>query len=182
MNEDQFFYLCQENDTLRIERNADGAILLMEPTGSECGLFNVSLTTELSVWNRMHKLGYTFSPDTGFTLPNKAVRSPDAAFILKERWRDLPRHDRKKFAHICPDFVVELKSESDNIDALKAKMSEYIANGCRLGWLIDRLTKKTYVYRADGSISIIPFDVALNGEDVLPHFSVDLNKIAEEVL
>jgi Uma2 family endonuclease len=182
MSEDQFFYFCQENDTLRIERTANGDLLVQEPTGSECGLFTVSLTTELGVWNRVHQLGYTFGPDTGFTLPNTAVRSPDAAFIRKERWRDLPRHDRKKFAHICPDFVVELKSESDNLDTLKAKMSEYAANGCRLGWLIDPVTKKTYVYRGDGSISIVPFNAPLNGEDVLPHFSVDLNKLAEEVL
>ena len=134
----------------------------MEITGSETGSFNSEITTELTIWNRQQKSGKTFDSSTGFTLPNNAVKSPDAAWIEIERWKALSPEDRKKFAHISPDFVIEIRSESDKIDRLKAKMSEYIENGVRLGWLIDPVEEEVWIYRENGTIDRVEsFDVPL---------------------
>lgn len=180
LTEDQFFYFCQENDPMRLERNADGLILVMEPTYTDTDFFNTSLCVELGIWNREKKLGAIFGSNAGFTLPNNAVRSPDAAFIRKERWKSLTKDDREKFAHICPDFVMELQSKSDSIDTLKSKMIEYMENGCLLAWLIDPKKRMTFIYRKNTPIEIVNFDTPLSGEDVLPGFSIDLRKIFDE--
>jgi Uma2 family endonuclease len=140
-DDEYFFALCQANRDLRLERDADGNIILMPPTGSETGRYNVELSTEVVIWNRKTKSGYVFDSSTGFTLPNSAVRSPDVSWIRKERWDHLPKEKQEKFAPICPDFVIEIRSRTDSIHELKAKMEEYRENGCQLGWLIDRIEK-----------------------------------------
>lgn len=177
LTEEEFFDFCQENDTLRLERNADGTIILMEPTGTYTSSYNAEITGELYIWNKKHKLGITFDSNAGFTLPNKAVRSPDGAFISKERWSNVPVADREKFGHICPDFIIELRSKTDSLDFLKSKMKEWMDNGCRLAWMINPKTKETTIYRQNRSIEVKPFSVILSGEDVLPGFELDLTKI-----
>ena len=180
MTEEQFFNFCQENDTMKLERNATGEIIIMSPTGNITSWFNSGINAALYNWNTQTKLGIILDSNGGITLPNKAVRSPDAAFIHKDRWVKLTTDDKKKFAHICPDFVLEIRSESDSVQELKTKMKEYIDNGCRLAWLIDPKNKETHVYRTTGSNEVISFDKELSGEEVMPGFSIDLSKIFNE--
>ncbi len=177
MTEEQFFQFCQENDSLRFERNAMGDIIVMEPTGSETGRHTMSIGTELSLWNRKTKLGIVFDSNTGFTLPNNAVRSPDAAFITRSRYDALPQSDRKKFAHICPDFIIELLSETGHERLCRDKMNEWIDNGCRLAWMINPHRRETIIYRHNGENETKGFGETLNGEAVLPGFELNLEPI-----
>jgi Uma2 family endonuclease len=170
LSEEQFFQFCQENSNLKFERNAYGEIIIMAPTGSETGWFNSRITTELALWNKKHKAGFVFDSNTGFTLPNNAVRSPDAAYLKKEKWLLISKEDRKKFAHVCPDFIIELRSESDNINELKEKMKEWINNGCSLAWLIDPAERITFIYRPTKEPELRDFSSPLTGENILPDF------------
>ena len=175
--DEEFFLFCQDNDTLRFERTADQQIIVMAPTGLDSSYKNSDLNIELGIWNRRTKLGYVFDSNAGFTLPNKAVRSPDAAWVKKERYESLSLSERQKFGHICPDFVIELQSPSDNLKHLKDKMDEYISNGCRLGWLISPELQKVFIYKPGITITDTPFENPLSGEDVLPGFLLDLKSI-----
>ncbi|HYV91331.1 MAG TPA: Uma2 family endonuclease [Chitinophagales bacterium] len=174
MTEDEFFNFCQENEQLNLERNSQGEIIVMEPAGCYTSMFNLKLATKIEMWNEETNAGYTFESSAGFTLPNKAVRTADVAWIKKERFEAIPEEEQKKFAHICPDFVIELKSPSDSMKALKRKMNEWIENGCRLGWLVNTEEQKVYVFRIDGSIEVKSFAEKISGEDVLPGFELDL--------
>jgi Uma2 family endonuclease len=149
----------------------------MSPTGSLSGSVNLRLAGFLFLWNEKVGLGELFDSSTGFTLPNGAVRSPDASWIRTERWDRLSEDEKEKFAPICPDFVVEVRSKSDEPKYLSDKMKEYIANGAQLGWLIDRFEKKAYVFRRDGSVEIAEIDAVLSGENVLPGFILDLGEL-----
>jgi Uma2 family endonuclease len=180
MTEEQFFQFCQENDSIDFERNANGEIIIMAPTGTSTGWFNINISTDLTIWNRKSNLGYVFDSNTGFTLPNNAVRSPDAAFIRKEEWQKVSLSDRKRFAHVCPDFVIELLSEADHEISLQEKMKEWMENGCQLSWMINPLKKITIIYRRNGQAEAKSFDTILDGEDVLPGFTIDLSKIFTE--
>ena len=176
MSEDAFFDFCQQNRNLRIERDADKTIKIRKPTGSEGGYTEIEVASELRNWSKEEKTGIAFSPSAGFTMPTRAVRTSDASWLTLEKWLVLPAADRKKFAHVCPDFIVEVRSESDDLTELKEKMTEWIENGVRLGWLIDPQKHISYIYRADGSIDIIRgFDKKLLGEDVLKGFELDLS-------
>lgn len=180
MTEEQFYQFCQENDSINFERNALGDIMVMEPTGSYTGWFNMNIGTDLTIWNRKTNLGFVFDSNAGFTLPNQAVRAADVAFIIKERWAKISVNDRNRFAHICPDFVIELLSKSDHEPTLRKKMEEWIANGCRLAWMINPQKKETTIYRSNGKIETTPFHNVLDGEDVLPGFTLELTKIYTE--
>ena len=177
MNDEQFFRLCQKNGDLRFERNAKGDITIMAPAGSDTGMRNSDLNADLVIWNRRKKLGFTFDSSTGFTLPNGAMRSPDAAWILKERWEALTPEQRSRFAPICPDFVMELMSPSDSLKVTQAKMQEYQDNGARLGWLINRKAREVEIYRLGQPVEILYFPISLSGEQVLPEFVLDLELI-----
>ncbi len=176
MTDDEFYFFCQENPNLNFERDANGNIIPMGQTGGETGERNSELVAELVVWNRQTKPGFVYDSSTGFRLPNGAVRSPDAAWVTADRRNALTPDERRKFPPLCPDFLVELVSESDSQKDTEDKMAEYIANGCRLGWLINPKTQTVKVYRANGSIDVIPnFEGSLSGEDVLPGFTVALS-------
>ncbi len=175
LNDDEFYAFCQVNSDHKFERTANGDLLLVAPTGGQTGLWNSSLTCEVAMWNRQGKPGYTFDSSTGFRLPNGAVRGPDVAWITAERYNALTPDQRRKFPPLCPDFLVELVSETDSQKNTETKMAEYMANGCRLGWLINPKTQTAKVYRENGSIDVITnFDGALSGEDVLPGFALPL--------
>ena len=178
MTEEQFFRFCQENDSMRFERNADGDIIFMEPTGSYTDWFNIDIATDLNIWNRSTNLGYVFGNNAGFTLPNKAVRSPDAAFIARGRYESLPLSDRKRFSHICPDFIIEILSESDQEWLLHKKMEEWMQNGCRLAWMINPDKKETTIYRPAGKTEIKQFNQLLKGEEILPDFTLNLSRFS----
>ena len=175
LSDDAFFELCQMNE-LRMERLKNGTIIIMEPTGSGTGYFNSEITSEVRTWNKEHREGLSFDSSSGFTMPDTSVKSPDTAWIAKDRWQQLAADLREKFAPIAPDFVVEIRSKTDSLKELQAKMHEYIANGVRLAWLMDRKNRVTYIYRLDGSEAQLSFDETLSGEDVLVGF---LLKIAD---
>ncbi|TLU98990.1 Uma2 family endonuclease [Dyadobacter luticola] len=182
MSEDEFFQFCQMNDTLEFERDSHGNIILMSPTGSFTGGFSSKVLIELGIWNKENHLGVVFDSSTGFTLPNGAVRSPDISWIKEGRWEALTEEEQEKFAPICPDFVIEIRSKSDELNYLLDKMNEYVANGAKLGWLIDRFDKKVYVFEPGQSIVIYDnLDILLPGEPILPGFTLDLGSIMKQV-
>jgi Uma2 family endonuclease len=177
LTDEQFFQLCQHNRDLRFERSASGELIIMPPTGSDTGSRNIDLSYQLQGWSRQNSLGLAFDSSTGFKLPNGANRSPDAAWVKRERWDALTTEEKEKFAPLCPDFVVELRSKTDSLEKLQAKMREYIENGARLGWLLDRKNQRVEIYRMNGEIEILQSPPSLSGEDVLPGFVLDLKTI-----
>lgn len=178
MSEEKFFQFCQMNDTLELERDSQGNVIVMSPTGTFTGGFNSKVLIELGIWNKENGLGEVFDSSTGFTLPNGAVRSPDVSWVRSERWESLSIEQKEKFAPLSPDFVVEIRSQSDDMRYLIDKMDEYIANGTQLAWLIDRFDKKVHIYKADRSITIHEsIQVKLSGDSVLPGFELDLAEI-----
>jgi len=177
MTDDQFFDFCQLNRHFRIERNQIGDLFIMSPTGSETEERNFNLNGQLWIWTKQDGTGVGFGSSGGFTLPNGAVRSPDAAWIKRTKWEIIPADKRKKFAPICPEFVVELRSENDNLSTLKEKMQEYIDNGTQLAWLIDRKQRKVFIYRPNCGVEELDNPQTLTGEDILPGFVLDLSEI-----
>ncbi|HLM02728.1 MAG TPA: Uma2 family endonuclease [Pyrinomonadaceae bacterium] len=177
VSEDEFFDFCQRHKDLRIERESNGEIVIMPPTFSETGGKNFSIAVKFGIWAEKDASGKGFDSSSGFTLPNGAIRSPDLSWIKLERWNALTKKQRRKFARICPDFVVELRSESDSLPKLKAKMEEYIENGASLGWLIDPLERKVYVYRAEKEVEILGNPVEVSGEPFLQGFVLNLREI-----
>jgi Uma2 family endonuclease len=174
---EQFPQIAAVNRDLRLERTATGELIVMAPTGSETGNRNLDISGQLWLWNRQTKLGVVFDSSTGFQLPNSADRSPDASWVKLERWQTLTLKEREGFAPLCPDFVVELRSKSDNMEPFREKMREYIANGSRLGWLIDRKNQKVEIYRQNQDVEILDNPRTLSGEDVLPGFVLDLTDV-----
>lgn len=177
LTDEQFFQLCRKNSDLRFERNAHGDMTIMAPAGSETSSRNSDLNADLVFWNRRTKLGIVFDSSGGFKLPNGCDRSPDASWILKERWEDLTPEQRAKFAPICPDFVIELMSPSDSLKVTQAKMQEYQDNGARLGWLINRKDREVEIYRLGQPLEVLKSPNFLSGEDVLPEFVLSLDAI-----
>lgn len=177
MNDDEFFEFCQRHKDLRIEMNEDGEIIIMPPTGSETGIKNFKLTTKFGVWVEKDGSGEGFDSSTGFVLPNGAKRSPDLSWIKLEKWNAIPKAKRKKFAPVCPDFVVELRSETDSLAKLQAKMEEYIENGAFLGWLIDAGKRKVYVYRPNAKVEVLENPTEISGAPFLNGFTLNLKEI-----
>lgn len=177
LTDEQFEQICRANRDLRFERTAEGELIVMSPTGSETGERNWGLNGQLWLWNQQNRLGKGFDSSTGFKLPNGATRSPDAAWVTNERWDALPTQQKRKFAPICPDFVVELRSPSDELEDLQAKMQEYLNNGIRLGWLIDPETRLVEIYRPNQPVQVLNNPTTLSGESVLPGFVLDLAEI-----
>ena len=177
LTSEQFYQLCEENPDLKLERNANGELIVMPPTGGETGKRNVKLTTQLDQWNEETELGEVFDSSTGFTLPNKADRSPDVSWVEKSRWSALTPEQREKFIPLCPDFVIELVSPSDSLKKSQEKMQEYMENGCRLGWLINRKKREVEIYRPGQDVEVLQSPLTLSGENVLPGFVLNLQKI-----
>src|SRR6478736_2005728 len=171
MTDDELFAFCAANKELRIERDEEGQLIIMSPAGGITGNLNFRLTAIFCEWvERNSQLGYGFDSATGFRLRDKSMRSPDVSFVKKEKWEALPLNEQEKFAPICPDFVIELRSKSDSLTQLKSKMEKWIANGCELGWLIDPIERKAYIYKPNANIEMAGFDKKLNGGDLLPGF------------
>jgi Uma2 family endonuclease len=177
ISEDQFFEFCQLNGDLRIERTAEGELLIMPPTGWDAGARNAEITRQLGNWAMRDGTGVASDSSTGFRLPNTAVRAPDAAWIPRSRLDQIPAAQRGVFLPACPDFVLELRSASDRLRDVQAKMQEYIANGARLGWLIDPESRRVYVYRPDAPVQRLDRPESVSGDPVLPGFVLDLRQI-----
>ncbi len=174
LTDEQFYQLCLRNQELKFELTANGELIVMAPVGGESGNQEAELNGHTWLWNRETGLGYVFSSSTIFKLPNGANRSPDVAWIQKERWEALTPEQRRKFPPITPDFVIELRSATDELETLQAKMQEYIENGVRLGWLINYQDGQVEIYRVNNSVEIRNLPAKLSGEDVLPGFVLSL--------
>ena len=177
VSHEQFKQLAIVNRDLRLERTATGELIVMPPTGSETSNHNQDISGQLWLWNRQTKLGKTFDSSGGFHLPNGADRSPDASWVSRERWEALTPEEQEGFAPICPDFVVELRSKSDNMEPLRAKMREYMDNQARLGWLIDRKNRKVEIYGQGRDVEVLDNPSTLSREDVLPGLVLDLTEV-----
>ncbi len=177
LSEDEFFEFCAANRELRIEMTKEGDMIIMLPVGSEGGHRNFNLTGEFFAWAKVDQTGMGFDSSTGFILPNGAKRSPDLSWIRLDRWQAVPEKKRKKFAPICPDFVVELRPETDKLPILKLKMEEYSENGAQLGWLINPLEKRVYIYRPDEPVEMLEQPTELSGEPLLKGFTLNLKGI-----
>jgi Uma2 family endonuclease len=177
MTNEQFYEFCQANGDLRIERTASGEVIIMPPAFSDTGNRNFNIAAQLGYWTEEDGTGIGFDSSTGFTLPNGAMRSPDASWIELERWNALTDAQKASFAPICPNFVIELRSSSDSLTKLQDKMQEYIDNGASLGWLIDRKHRQVYIYRPFQKPEIWDNPPAVNGEPELPGFVLQMSKI-----
>ncbi|MBD2244130.1 Uma2 family endonuclease [Nostoc sp. FACHB-888] len=177
MTNEQFYEFCQANGDLRIERTANGEVIIMPPAFSDTGNRNFNIAAQLGYWTEQDGTGIGFDSSTGFTLPNGAMRSPDASWIELERWNALTDAQKASFAPIFPDFVIELRSSSDRLIKLQDKMQEYIDNGASLGWLIDRQNRKVYIYRPNREVEILENPEAVSGNPELPGFILRMTKI-----
>jgi Uma2 family endonuclease len=172
---------CLANPDLGVERDENGQLFInMPPTFIISSYFNNEVLFELTKWNRKHKLGKILQSNTAFYLPDTSLKGPDAAFISNEKWNSLTNEQKRSFPYLVPDFVAEIRSQSDNLKELQNKMLKWVENGVKLAWLIDPNTKMTSVYNLEGHFEDIPFDSALTGYNVLPEFSVVLSDIFEE--
>ena len=174
MDDDEFFDFCQANGELRIERTAEGDISIMAPEGGSSGRGNAKLARILDTWAEQDGTGQVFGSSAGFTLPNKAMRAPDVAWVRNERLKAITDEQWQKFLPLCPDFVLELRSPSDSMRTLRAKMEEYIANGAQLGWLIDPDRRQVHIYRPGHTPEILNDPQQVSGEPVLPGFVLDV--------
>jgi Uma2 family endonuclease len=174
LTDDQFYYLCQQNEALRFEMNAQGEVMIMPPVGGESGEREADLITDVKIWNRAAQLGHVFSSSTVFRLPNGAKRSPDVAWVEHSRWQSLSMADRQKFPPLCPDFVIELRSPTDVLATLQAKMDEYLANGAQLGWLLNPQGQQVEVYQPGQAVVTLGLPTTLSGGTLMPGFSLNI--------
>lgn len=178
MSDDEFFSFCQANPSLNIERNAKREIIIMSPTNSSTGSVNVKIAYQLEAWNEQHGSGITFDSSTGFTLPDQSVMSPDASWLSLEKWQKLTPEQKEKFAPVCPEFIVELKSKSDRLDDLQEKMESWLQNGAQMAWLIVPEEETVYIYKAGQKVRQHQgFHTQLSADPVLPGFQLDLSKL-----
>ncbi|MEB3825969.1 Uma2 family endonuclease, partial [Phormidium sp. CCY1219] len=164
LTDEQFYQLCRENTDVKFERNAKGELIVMPPTGGETGNRNLEIGADFAIWNRQTKLGKVFDSSTCFKLPNGSDRSADIAWIKLERWETLTPEEREKFPPLAPDFVLELLSPSDRLKPIQEKLQEYIENGVKLGWLIDRANRRVEIYRPGRDPEILSDPAVVSGE------------------
>ena len=177
LTDEQFHRLCEDNRDLRFELTAQRELLIMSPTGTKTGWRSSRINQRLATWSEQDGTGMAFDSSTGFTLPNGAKRSPDAAWVGREMWESLTEEEQEGFAPICPDFAIELRSPTDRLADLQEKMREYIENGTQLGWLFDPKSKRAYIYRPNKPEELLENPSSMDGEHVLPGFVFDPREI-----
>lgn len=175
LTSERFYELCLANPDVAMEKSPHGELIIMSPVGGESGNREANLIADLAIWNRQYKLGEVFSSSTIFKLPQGGDRSPDVAWVSQEKWDNLTAAEKKKFPPICPDFVIELRSQSDRLKPLQEKMQEYLNSGLRLGWLINPQNKEVEIYCPNKPVEVLKMPCRLSGEDVLPNFELDVN-------
>lgn len=173
--DEQIYRLSLENKGFRIERNKAGLLSIMSPTYSKTGFFNSELNFQLTFWAKKTKLGFCFDSNTGFRLPDGSLLSPDVSFVRKEKWQSLSEKEKNGFAPICPNFVIELKSDTDVLKDLQEKMQDWLQNGCEMAWLIDIKKEKVHVYRQNKEAEILSFSEKIIDDAILPNFEVDFS-------
>lgn len=176
LSDEQFYQLCIANPNLRVERTAEGGLILMPPVGGYSGNQELELGADLTLWNRTAKLGKVFSSSTIFKLPGGSNRSPDAAWVELSRWQALTPEQQQKFPPIAPDFVLELRSQTDVLATLQAKMQEYLDSGVRLGWLFNPQDQQVEIYRQGQIKEVRTLPAELSGEEVLPDFRLKVEQ------
>ncbi|OBQ45731.1 MAG: hypothetical protein AN484_00565 [Aphanizomenon flos-aquae WA102] len=174
LSDDQFYQLCQINDDWKLEQTSKGELIIMPQVGAISGNRESDFNGYMWLWNLQTTLGNDFSSSTVLTLPNGGKRSPDVAWIVNERWESLNIQEKEKFAKICPDFIIELRSRTDSLSRLQEKMQEYLDSGLRLGWLIDPQNQQVEIYRQNQTVEIVSLPTTLSGEDILPGFILEL--------
>lgn len=179
LTDNQFYQLCRDNPEVKFERNTNGELIVMSPTGGGTGKRNALMIADFVIWNRQTKLGEVFDSSTCFKLPNGANRSPDVSWVKKERWDALSPEQQEKFPEVAPDFVLELMSPTDSLRETQEKMQEYMDNGVKLGWLINRKTRRVEISRSGQKPLVLESPRTLQGEDVLPGFILDLQIVWE---
>ena len=178
LTQEDFYQICQLNPELYLELSRNGELIIMSPVGGESGHREADLIFQVSLWNRQNKLGLVFSSSTVFNLPNGGSRSPDVAWVTREKWEALSATEKQKFPPICPDFVIELRSASDRLKPLQEKMVEYLDCGLKLGWLINPQNNNVEVYRPQQAVEVFTLPISLSGENVLPGFSLLIEKMS----
>jgi Uma2 family endonuclease len=178
MSDEEFLKFCLENRGLRIERNSNLEIIIMSPVSTLSGLHSSEIFFQLANWSKKDGRGLVFDSSTGFTLPDRSVLSPDASWMSLEKWNNLTMEDRDKFAPVCPDFVIEVCSKTDDIDALKEKMNVWIKNGAQLGWLIDPRNKTFFIFRSSKPVEEVRNFTIIKGGGPVEGFVLDLTVLA----
>lgn len=176
--DEQFYQLCMHNPEMAIEQSAQGVLIVMPPVGGESGNQEMEVGGELYLWNKRTQLGKVFSSSTVFQLPIGSKRSPDAAWVELSRWQALTPEQRRRFPPIAPDFVMEVRSSTDNLPTLREKMQEYMASGVRLGWLINPQDQQVEIYRSGQGAEVRSLPTQLSGESVLPGFVLEVPPFA----
>ena|SRR5207248_2085298 len=177
MTDDELLRFCAANDGLRVERDANGELLVGTPAGGSTGKKNTDVIIDLGIWNRQNDRGIVFESNTGFTLPDGSMLSPDAAWVERSRWEALSHRDQERFVPLCPDFVIELRSPSDNPAELKEKMQRWIANGAQLAWLIDPIEEAVSVYRPGESPEVHHHPASIQGNGPIAGFELVMTRI-----
>jgi Uma2 family endonuclease len=177
MSDEELMRFCAANDALRVERDANGEIIVMTPAGNRTGRMNALIIAALTTWAESEERGYAFDSNTGFSLPDGSMRSPDAAWVTKTRWDALTAQDQERFSHICPEFIIELRSPSDNLPELQGKMEQWIANGVEVAWLIDPERRIVEVYRPDGEPEIFHHPTSVQGSGVMAGFELVMTRV-----
>lgn len=180
LTDEQFYQLCISNPEIPLERNAQGALIIMSPVGGDSGSRELELGADLVIWNRQTNLGKVFSSSTLFKLPGGGDRSPDAAWVELSRWQALTPEQRQKFPPIAPDFVIELRSRTDELITLQAKMQEYMDSGVKLAWMVNPQDQQVEIYRQGQPKEICQLPTELSGELVLPGFLLQMERFEED--
>lgn len=177
LSDDDLLELSRINRDLRLERTARGELVIQPPTGGVTGGRSAEILYQLAAWARRDGTGVVFESSTGFKLPNGAVRSPDAAWVRRDRLAGLSQEEKARFLPLCPNFVAEIRSSSDPLPPLQAKLDEYVANGARLGLLIDPDERLVHVYREGGTVEVLEHPATVIAEPVLPGLRLELAEI-----
>jgi Uma2 family endonuclease len=177
LTDEQFYQICIANPEQPLELTATGVLIVMPPVGGESGKREADLLTDLAIWNRQTQLGEVFSSSTIFKLPLGSQRSPDVAWVELSRWNALSDEDRQKFPPLAPDFVIELRSRTDVLSDLQAKMLEYRENSVRLGVLINHQDRAVEIYRLGREVEVLPAPRSIDCGDVLPGFVLNLDRV-----
>ncbi|HXT21417.1 MAG TPA: Uma2 family endonuclease [Thermoanaerobaculia bacterium] len=177
LTDDELFELCARNSELRIERTAQGDLIVMTPAAPESSHRSLAIAAALYDWARRDGTGLAFDSSGGFILPNGAMRAPDASWVRRDRLAGLSAETKKRFLPLCPDFVVEIRSPSDSLAVQQEKLQEYLDSGARLGWLVDPDARRLHVDRPDRPVEVLEDPRSITGDPELPGFTLDLEAV-----
>jgi Uma2 family endonuclease len=177
MSDEEFMRFCAANEPMRIEREPNGEILVMTPANSKTSKMNSRIVRLLDEWAESDGRGAAFDSSGGFTLPDTSMRNPDAAWMLNPRWNAMSDEEQSSFAPACPDFIIELRSPSDRLPDLQAKMEQWISNGAQVAWLIDPKEKTVSIYRTGQEPEHIVHPTSIQGDGPIVGFELVMARI-----